>query len=150
MMKLCLLLLLAGTLQAQSPPSFEVASLKPVQLTPGLYRANLGTARQGKVTLTNVTLGDCLKYAYGITNDAQIAGPDWIRSKEVRFDIEAKAPPDTPVPQLLQMLQTLLAERFQLALHREPRELSYLALVVGKKGPKLEPPKEGSNASPNS
>ena len=128
---------------AQMPPAFDVASLKPVQLTPGNYRANLGTAVHGEVTLTNATLSDCLKYAFEITNDSQISGLEWIRNKEVRFDILAKAPPETPVPQLRLMLQALLQERFGLVLHREPRVLPFLALVVGKKGPLFHDAQEG-------
>ncbi len=34
------------------------------------------------------------------------------------------------------MLQALLADRFQLKVHREPRELPVYALVVGKNGSK--------------
>jgi uncharacterized protein (TIGR03435 family) len=40
------------------------------------------------------------------------------------------------------MLQTLLADRFQLKLHHETRELPVYALVVGKNGPKLKPRRE--------
>jgi uncharacterized protein (TIGR03435 family) len=124
-------------LNGQSP-SFDVASLKPVQLTgAATYNANLGSASHGEVTLINATLSDCLRYAYSITNDAQIAGPEWIRNKDIRFDILAKAAPDTPLDQLLLMLQTLLTERFKLVLHREPRELSFVALTVAKSGLKM-------------
>ncbi len=121
------------------PLTFDVASLKPSPTTGigDLIQINLGTARHGVLTLTNVTLSDCMRYAYGITNDAQISGPDWIRNKEVRFDIVAKSSPETPDDQLRLMLRTLLTERFKLVLHREPRELPYLALTVGKNGPKL-------------
>ena len=49
-----------ASLFAQSP-SFDVASLKPVKVTPGSYRADLGSARHGEVTLTNCTLSDCLR-----------------------------------------------------------------------------------------
>jgi uncharacterized protein (TIGR03435 family) len=128
-------------------PSFDVASLKPVQVTGDLYRANLGTARHGEVMLTNATLSDCMRYAYGITNDAQLAGPDWIRSKEIRFDIVAKAPPDTPVSQLLLMLQTLLTDRFKMVTHREQRVLSFLFLTVAKSGPKLLEAKDAQNTA---
>lgn len=140
-MKILILLLAVG--MAQTPPSFEVALLKPVQLTPGNYQANLGTALHGEVTLKNATLSDCLKYAFEITNDSQISGPDWIRNKDVRFDILAKAPPDTPLPQLRLMLQTLLTERFNLTFHREQRQLPFLALVAGKQGPKFGDAKDG-------
>jgi hypothetical protein len=132
-------------------PAFDVASLKPVELTPGNYSANLGTARNGEVILTNVTLSDCLRFAYTITNDAQIAGPDWIRNrnKDIRFDIRGKAAPDTPLPQLLAMLQTLLDEPFRLELRREMRSLAYLSMEPARNGPKLRPAVEGSDASRN-
>src|SRR5271169_7194487 len=97
---------------AQSRPAFDVASLKPSPPAAGdkIY-INLGTARHGTVTLSNACLADCLRYAYSITDDDQLAGPDWITLKEVRFEIEAKAPADTPLPRLREMLQTLLTER---------------------------------------
>jgi uncharacterized protein (TIGR03435 family) len=41
------------------------------------------------------------------------------------------------------MLQTLLAERFKLAMHSETRELPVYALVVGKSGPKIQEVTEG-------
>jgi uncharacterized protein (TIGR03435 family) len=133
---------------AQSP-SFDVASVKAVPFAPGDYRANLGSAVHGEVMLTNATLAECLRFAYNVNNDDQIAGPDWIKSRGVRFNIDAKAPPETPVPQLRSMLQKLLTERFQIALHHEQRELSYLSLIVGPKGLKIEEAKENSDPSGN-
>src|SRR6185369_15816702 len=74
----------AHTLYAQSTrkPEFDVATLKAeAPLAPGdNYRANLGSFANGKVTLTNVTLSDCIKFAYGIVSDSQIFGPEWIKS----------------------------------------------------------------------
>ena len=98
---------------------------------------NLGTVRNGTLTFTNASLSDCLKFAYGIVSDAQISGPDWIKSKEVRFDIVAKAPPNTVTEQFPLMMRALLVDRLKLALHHESRELPFLALVVGKDGPKV-------------
>jgi uncharacterized protein (TIGR03435 family) len=131
---------------AQSP-AFEVASVKLA--APGDRVINLGTVSHGQVTLTNVSLSDALKFAYGITNDVQISGPDWIRDKRVAFSIVAKAAPETPVSQLLLMLQSLLIERFKLALHREQRDLSVMALTVGKAGPTFQEAKDGSDGSTN-
>jgi len=137
---------------AQSParPQFEVASLKPGQPVPGdkIY-INLGSVSHGTLTLTNTSLADCLRYAFGLTSNDQLSGADWIKSKAVRFDIVAKAPADTPLGQIRLMLQTLLTDRFQLALHREQKELSYVALVIGKKGPKLQEAIPDSDASGN-
>jgi uncharacterized protein (TIGR03435 family) len=146
MVRAALLALLLAILAQSQTPTFEVASLKPVVVTGDLYTANLGTARHGEVTLTNGTLSDCLRYAYSITNDSQISGPEWIRSKEIRFDILAKARPDTPIDELLLMLQNLLAERFKMVIHREQRDLSYVALTVGKNGPKLPAATPDSNS----
>ena len=138
---------------AQSPaspsplPAFDVASVHAVPDAPGSYRANLGTAVHGEVTLTNVTLAQAVRFAWGINNDDQIAGPDWIKSREFRYDIIAKAPPETPVPLLLAMLQNLLAERLKLVIHREQRQRVFLALVVARKGLKLQ--RSSDNITPS-
>jgi uncharacterized protein (TIGR03435 family) len=147
---LCVPLFCVREAGAQSP-SFDVASLKPVQLTPGTdtYRANLGTIQHGELTMTNVTLADILRFAFSITNDDQISGPDWIRNKAIRFDILAKAPAGTPTSQILPMLLTLLLERFHLAYHRERKMLSFLALEVGKNGSKLHEAQEGTITAAN-
>jgi uncharacterized protein (TIGR03435 family) len=42
------------------------------------------------------------------------------------------------------MMQTMLAERFQLKTHRETKELPVYSLMVAKGGPKLEEAKSGS------
>jgi uncharacterized protein (TIGR03435 family) len=142
--------LLSIALVLAQPPTFDVASLKPSPPISGdLYRANLGTVSHGELTMTNVTLSDCVRFAYGITNDIQIAGPNWIKNKGVRFDILAKASPGTTVEQFPILLQALLAERFQLALHHEARETSYLALEIGKKGTKLTPAQQDPDPSAN-
>src|ERR1039457_5918660 len=143
--------LASATVHAQSRPAFDVASLKPSPPAAGdLIYINLGTARHGMLTLSNTCLADCLRYAYSITNNEQIAGPDWIKFKDVRFDIEAKAPPDTPLPRLREMLQTLLTERFKLEYHTTQKSMSFVALVVAKNGPKIVEGIEDSDATHNS
>src|SRR5580698_936908 len=125
----------------QAPaPVFDAATVKmggPVEAN-GLININTGKILNGVVTLANATLGDCLKFAYSLTTDAQIAGPDWINDKPVRFEVTGKAPAETPDAQLLLMLRTLLKERFQIAMHTEQREIAHYELVVGKNGPKLQ------------
>ncbi len=120
--------------------AFEVASVKvgaPIPVGQN-YNINLGTVSHGTLTLTNTTLADCLRFAYSLTSDSLMASPDWIKSKEYRYTIVAKAAPETPRDEMLRMLQSLLTERFKLEFHREPREMSYYALVPSKKGPKIE------------
>jgi uncharacterized protein (TIGR03435 family) len=146
---LCLLWLIfsveSATTMAQQA-QFEVATVKlspPVPAGTPLA-VNLGALRNGVATLTNVTLAECIQYAYDLPSNSLIAGPDWINVRDVRFDIVAKTSPDTPRDQVLQMMQNLLAERLQLKLHHEPRQQSFLALVVGKNGPKLPPAKDAA------
>jgi uncharacterized protein (TIGR03435 family) len=131
-------LLVATSFVIARAQSFEVASVKVPQVVSGEpYNINLGTIEHDTVTLTNVSLADCVKFAYGLSSDFQLSGPEWITSKEVRYDIVAKTAPGTTREQALQMMQGLLAERFKLALHRERRVLAYYALVVAKGGPKM-------------
>jgi uncharacterized protein (TIGR03435 family) len=123
--------------------SFEVASVRvgaPIPVGEN-YNINLGTVSHGTLTLTNTTLADCLRFAYSLTSDSLIAGPDWVKSKENRYTIIAKAAPEatgTSRDEMLRMLQVLITERFKLEFHREPREMNYYALVPSKKGPKIE------------
>jgi len=122
---------------ADNPPRFEVATLKQAFPAGDSYPITLGTVEGSRLILSNVTLSDCLKFAYGLVSDDQIAGPDWIRSKTVLFDIVAQVAAGTPREQLLLMTQSLLAERLGLVLHHEENEVHYLALVPAKGGPKM-------------
>jgi uncharacterized protein (TIGR03435 family) len=103
---------------------------------------DLGNWSHGRLTLTNVTLSECLRFAFKIHTDDQIVGPDWIRDHHTLFNIVAQAPPDTPLDTVRQMALALLTERFRLTLHRSSRELRYLALVVDAGGLKMQPTKE--------
>jgi uncharacterized protein (TIGR03435 family) len=137
MYRMMTLLIAAGFVIARAQ-SFEVASVRvPLVVSGEPYDINLGTIQYDTVTLTNVSLADCIKFAYELSSDAQLSGPEWIKSKESRYDIVAKTAPGTTRDQALQMMRALLAERFKLALHREQRVLSYYALVVAKGGPKM-------------
>jgi len=110
--------------------------------TPGQWPAN----RPGvdRLDFRHVTLWYCITYAYGVKS-YQLSGPDWLR--EARFDIVAKAPAGTTREQLPKMMQTLLAERFRLAIHHDSREIPGLALIIGKNGPKLVAAAVGSGDS---
>ncbi|MBZ5634780.1 MAG: TIGR03435 family protein [Acidobacteriia bacterium] len=140
---ICVLAMIAVG-QDPSRPAFEVASVKPVDLAKlgDAISMNIGTVRHEEVTFGNATLNDCVRFAYGMGSDAQIAGPDWIRSKEVLYDVVAKGMPGAPREQLQAMMQTLLAERFKLVTHREQKEMSYFALLPAKNGPKIQPVKD--------
>src|SRR5262249_24039197 len=133
--------------QATQQPSFEVASVKPVKMGPGLIKGPIqvtlgchGTdSHSPGITLP---MGRCisrfepLRMVIALAYDVPTAllypyegkvviGPDWINSEV--FAIEAKAESPTSEAQLKLMLQTLLAERFKLKLHRENRDMPVYA-----------------------
>jgi len=141
--------------QSSNPPlTFDVASVKPsatddrrsmIQIQPG-----------GSFRTSGSTLKMLLTFAYDVRDFQIIGGPGWITTD--RFDIVAKPersagaenPPDDPRKmteeqrktvgdQMRERLRALLAERFQVVLHREAKEQSVYALVVAKGGPKLQP-----------
>jgi uncharacterized protein (TIGR03435 family) len=72
--------------------------------------------------------------------------PEWVETD--RFDIEATAPLHATKDQYRLMMQALLAERFDLKLHFEKRELPVLAMVLakpGKPGKRLIPHEKGQS-----
>ena len=69
-------------------------------------------------------------------------GPSWVNSD--RFWITAKAAEPVNVEMLKgPMLQTLLEERFKLALHREPKTSDVYELALAKDAAGLSPAREG-------
>ena len=132
-------ILMASAAFAAGGPQFDVASLKPVVLdSADTYRANLGFYRNGTVELSNVTLAEALRFAYSITSDDLVAGPDWIQNKYVRFNITGKTSPATTRADALLMLCKLLDDRFELKLRRDPRTLSYFALTAPEGAAKMK------------
>ncbi|HTX36514.1 MAG TPA: TIGR03435 family protein [Bryobacteraceae bacterium] len=141
---------LVGAQPAAAPaPAFDSASVQAVPTAEDEFRSVLGTAIHGEVRLTNATMMECLRFAFGIDNNFQIEGPDWMRSGEYRYNVTGTAPANTSLDQLRLMLQNLLAQRFRMTLRREPKQLAFLALAVSPKGLKLRPARDGSDASGN-
>jgi uncharacterized protein (TIGR03435 family) len=126
--------------QAPSAPAFEVASIKPAAPISPADVANgklhVGMKVDGaRVDIGYLSLADLIRTAYNV-KPYQISGPDWMGSQ--RFDVVAKLPDGATKEQVPAMLQALLAERFQLAIHRESKDYVVYALVVGKSGSKLK------------
>jgi uncharacterized protein (TIGR03435 family) len=130
------MLFTACGLLAQSPaPSkaFEVASIK---LNASDSPGSSTHSSQGQIRMVNVSLKQCIETAFNV-KDYSLSGPSWLDS--VRFDIVAKPPAGYRPEDVPPMLRTLLVERFQLAVHRESKVLPAYALLVDKKGPKVQP-----------
>jgi uncharacterized protein (TIGR03435 family) len=135
---------LAAFGQPAPPPAFEVASVKPNTSESGSSRTS-GTT--GQLTITNRSLKQLIEMAYSV-QDFQIAGPEWLSA--AKFDIVAKIPAGAQTDQRPAMMQSLLAERFHLAVHRDSREMPAHALVVAKSGPKMQQVEPGGTNMNNS
>jgi uncharacterized protein (TIGR03435 family) len=91
----------------------------------------------GRITVANFTMKRLIQESYGIKDFQISGGPGWIGSD--LFDITAKAEVSTTnFDQIKGMLQSLLAERFQLFMRHDTREMPIYALVVDKNGPKFK------------
>ncbi len=126
----------AALAQTAAIPRFDVASIRPV---PAMAREPIDFRIQpgGRLTITNLTLKIMVREAFGVKNYQIAGGPVWLDTD--RFDVVAKADDDPSRKQMMTMLQALLAERFQLKVHRETKEGHVYALVAAKGGAKLKP-----------
>jgi uncharacterized protein (TIGR03435 family) len=115
---------------------FEVASIKPVPppFPPGggPWIANHGRFRAEAAQVRGV-----IAMAYEVL-PVQVKGGDyWIDREPYSFDARAENP-DAGPDQIRAMVQTLLADRFKLAVRRETRQVDAYRLIVGKNGSKLK------------
>jgi uncharacterized protein (TIGR03435 family) len=116
---------------------FELASVKSANAD--LFDVNNHVPsfdiKPGRIlSFRNITLKDLIMLAYG-AGAAQVKGPDCVFN---RFDIAAKIPIDSEKARIPIMLQTLLIQRFKLALHREKKTIPVYALEIGSSGAKLQ------------
>jgi uncharacterized protein (TIGR03435 family) len=117
-------------------PSFAVATIKPHDPD----ERDRGIWVQGDhFDFSSASVEKLLKFAYSINGEQVIGGPDWLR--EAKYDINGRpdAEGEPTLPQQQEMIQKLLADRFQLKFHRETRELPVYAIRIAKGGPKLAP-----------
>lgn len=97
--------------------------------------------------MVNVPIRLLIRMSYQVQDDQIVNAPDWINSE--RFDVLAKAPDNVPPPTpgnpgpIQLMMRSLLAERFNLAVHHEMREAPAYTLEPARRGarpgPKLRP-----------
>lgn len=139
------------------PSEFAAVSVKPnprgtsvkgfaCHGSDGASRTFLGspnsfTAPQGRC-VGSVLLSQLIQFTYDILPSWLSGGPDWVSRNGPglqTFEVEGVAadPSVTTLEQLREMLKTMLVDRFKLQFHREEREGPGYALILGKKGPKL-------------
>jgi uncharacterized protein (TIGR03435 family) len=143
--------------QLDAPPAFQVASIKRNTSNwsePAQHPMGVSYQADGRLIARNASLMLLIQFAYAVHDSphsrpllaSQVAGgPAW--SNAPGYDIEAKPEDNTDQKHTWLMLQTLLADRFKLALHRETRELPVYVLTVAKNGFKLPAAKEAGCVS---
>ena len=129
--------LLAQSPPAPKPPAFEVASIK--RNTSANEAASL-TINAGRLTIRNGPLRAIVRSAFALQAFQVVGGPDWIDTEG--WDVTAKAEAGAEREPMGLMIQSLLADRFKLVVHKETRELPIYALVFARQdhafGPKLQ------------
>jgi len=136
----------AATIAEQATPEkapiFDVASVKPSSS----QISGQGAGRKGPPPFTigpkqlaarGLTLKRLISHAYSVEGSLILGGPIWTENE--RYDIEAKTESPATREEMMLMLRTLLADRYQLKFHRESKAVTQNALVVAKNGPKYGP-----------
>jgi uncharacterized protein (TIGR03435 family) len=152
------MLLLIPAASPQSPatrPVFEAASIKMTapsggsgksysRGTPGLLRASM-------------TLKSYITMAYNLRRFEVTGGPRWM--DDSTYDIVAKLDhafmPEDATPKLLSdatmlALQALLADRFRLKFHYEPKEMPAFVLTANQRHFDLDPVEKGDHCGTSS
>lgn len=141
------LLSAVATAQTAAAPAFEVASVKAKVIPRGHYYFAVPAPSRFVVSGTRVKIQGPLFHlmaaAYGVQFFQIAAADNWPEkwaSKDT-YEIDARAPGETAPTrgEVRAMLQGLLADRFQLQMHRESREMPVYNLLVGSGAPKIKP-----------
>ena len=132
---------------AARPYAFDVVSIRPA---PAGGQPHFGATQTG-YQATNLSLMASVLMAYlPLSGEAYYTGgrikgaPDWaqsepytIEAKVAEQDLPAWQKPDEQKVMLRAMLQTMLADRLKLVVHRESRKMPVYELVLGKGGPQF-------------
>src|ERR1700679_2284257 len=109
------------------PLVFEVASIKPTRNGTGPNTFDIPPGGQ-RFSATNIPLRLLIMIAYDVSAQRLSGGPGWVNAD--CYDIEAKAEHPASRQQIQLMLQSLLAERFNLAFHSETKEVPVYVLTA--------------------
>jgi bla regulator protein BlaR1 len=137
-----LLPIMAGALSAQRQPEtattreFDAVSVKPMQQKGPMF-AVTWHVDPTMLRVTGEPLATYVEQAYNLKPYQVVSnGLAWIESD--RFDIQARTAAPATQAEMTQMLRPVLADRFQLQLHRETRQIPVYFLQVDRHGPKLQ------------
>jgi uncharacterized protein (TIGR03435 family) len=130
-------------------PTFEVASVKRVARTTSPLVAAVGAVGSNRIVQRGttfrrspVTLLNLIQTAYDVEDYQVVDSPAWAAKDIFEVTASTGARPASH-DEIKVMLQSLLEQRFQLVISREPRVIPHFALVKaradGQLGPNVEP-----------
>jgi uncharacterized protein (TIGR03435 family) len=117
-------------------PSFAVAVIRPHD--PNSSRQGF-SAHGDRFLIENQSVTSLLQFSYAIHPRQIIDAPEWLNKDIFDIDGTIDTEGEPNLRQMQEMIQKLLADRFQLRFHRDKRELSVYALRLAKGGSKLTP-----------
>jgi uncharacterized protein (TIGR03435 family) len=130
------------SVQTTQPPAaqgeFDTVSIKPY--VPQGPLSEGCTHHSDPVMLSRIgcTLEQLVEEAYDLKSyQIQVKGPAWIETDP--YVIQARSVMPTAAPEMMRMLQLVLASRFHLSVHRASLQGSVYLLQVASHGLKLEP-----------
>lgn len=125
----------------EAKPAFEVASVRQNKLDDQPYMnvspvlGDEPVSTGGLYSARNIKLIQYIAFAYSLTQvQLQSVVSQVPSTNEDRFDIQARAPGDPTKAEYRLMMQSLLEDRFKLAVHRETQSVPIYALVLAKPG----------------
>ena len=132
-MRALLIAIWAAAAAAQTPPAFDFAD---VHASPRSADPESETFRSGRYEAHQINMVQLIASAYGVWPESILGGPSWLEAD--RFDVIARMPVSTSQDTTRLMLQTLLADRFKLAIRKDTKSMPAFALTIGKGKPKMK------------
>jgi uncharacterized protein (TIGR03435 family) len=129
------------SLPTAAAPQFDAASVKLVDAN--VRGPQNHSSSDPKRLATVSTLHRFIIQAYDIANGQLGGEPDWFKTRLYSINAVTSAPTDEA--KMMLMLRALLADRFQLKLRQEDRDLPVYALEVSAGGPKFKELKHGED-----
>ncbi len=114
----------------EAPPAFEAADVRVSTITRNPFMRG-PFLRSGRYELKNATMVDLISTAYNTNTNEVRGGPNWLEWD--RFDVTGKVPAGTTQDAAKLMLQSLLAERFGVVVHKDNKPMPAYALTAAKK-----------------
>jgi uncharacterized protein (TIGR03435 family) len=148
-MRGCAGLVLVSSVLGFGQKSFDVVSVKvhegPSRGRPGVFTS--GTRLEANAR----TVVALILFAYNVRSDqvapSRALGP----FGDTFYDLDARTPGEIApsMEDFRQMMQSMLAERFRMKMHRETREMPVYEMVVTRNGPKFKPAAPDADTVPH-